>query len=55
MSYQIQVPRINAAVIMPNPVDFNTQFLISVTVSEETVTLEPAYFYSGEINSGEGS
>ena len=53
MSYQIQVPRINAAVITPNPVDFNTQFLISVTASEETVTLEPQYFYSGELYAGE--
>lgn len=53
MSYQVQVPRIDAAVITPNPVDFNAQFLLSVTVSEETVTLEPTYFYSGEVNSGE--
>ena len=53
MRYQIQVPRIDAAVITPNPVDFNTQFLISVTVSEVTVTLEPQYFYSGEIYAGE--
>ena len=53
MRYQIQVPRIDAAVITPNHVDFNTQFLTSVTVSEETVTLEPQYFYSGEIYAGE--
>lgn len=55
MSYQIQMPRIDAASITPNPVNMNTPFLISVTVSKNTVTLEPAYFYSGEINSGEGA
>lgn len=53
MSYQVQVPRIDSATISPNPVDFNTKFILSVIVSEETVTLEPYYYYSGDIYSGE--
>lgn len=55
MSYTAQIPRVDSAVIHPNPVDMNTPFLLSVSVIEETITLEPAYFYAGEINSGEGS
>ena len=53
MSYQVQVPRIDSASITPNPVDFNAKFLISVTVSEETITLEPYYYYSGDLYAGE--
>lgn len=53
MSYQVQVPRIDSASISPNPVDFNAKFAISVTVSEETITLEPYYYYSGDIYVGE--
>lgn len=53
MSYQIQVPRIDSASILPNPVSMNTKFLLSVLVVEETITLEPYYYYSGDIYSGE--
>ncbi len=53
MSYQIQVPRIDSASISPNPVGFNTKFLLSVLVSEETIILEPYYYYSGDIYAGE--
>ena len=53
MSYTAQIPRVDSATITPNPVDFNTQFMISVSVIEETVTLEPYYYYSGEIYAGE--
>lgn len=53
MSYTAQIPRVDSAVITPNPVDFNTKFVLSVSVSEETVTLEPYYYYSGEIYAGE--
>ena len=53
MRYQIQVPRIDSASIYPSPVNFNTKFLLSVTVSEETITLEPYFYYSGDLYSGE--
>ena len=53
MSYTAQIPRVDSAVITQNPVDFNTKFVLSVSVSEETVTLEPYYYYSGEIYAGE--
>ena len=53
MSYTAQIPRVDSAAITPNPVDFNTKFVLSVSVSEETVTLEPYYYYSGEIYAGE--
>lgn len=33
MSYQVKIPRIDSATISPNPVDFNTKFLLSVSVS----------------------
>lgn len=53
MSYQVQIPRIDSASIAPNPVDFNAKFLLSVVVSEETITLEPYYYYSGDLYAGE--
>lgn len=53
MSYQVQIPRVDSATISPNPVDFNTKFLLSVSVSEETITLEPYYYYSGDLYAGE--
>ena len=53
MSYQVQIPRIDSATISPNPVDFNTKFLLSVSVSGETITLEPYYYYSGDLYAGE--
>lgn len=53
MSYQVQIPRIDSASITPNPVDFNAKFLLSVAVSEETITLEPYYYYSGDLYAGE--
>lgn len=53
MSYQVQVPRIDSVSITPNPVDFNAKFLLSVSVSEETITLEPYYYYSGDLYAGE--
>lgn len=51
--YPFIIPRVDSAVITPNPVDFNAKFVLSVSVSEETVTLEPYYYYSGEIYAGE--
>lgn len=53
MSYEIEIPQVESARLSPNPVDFNTKFLISVEVIEKTITLEPQYYYSGEIYAGE--
>lgn len=53
MSYTAQVPRVSSASITPSPVDFNTKFLLSVSVVEDTITLEPYFYYSGEIYAGE--
>lgn len=52
-TYTILVPKITAATFAPNPADMNTRVLLSVTVTEETVYLEPAKYYSGEFYSGE--
>ena len=53
MSYEVQVPSVDAAVIAPNPVNMNTSFSLSVSLSEKIVTLEPYYYYSGDIHAGE--
>lgn len=53
MPYQVKVPDILSASLLPNPVDINFKFLISVVVTEKTVELEPYYYYSGDIYSGE--
>ena len=51
--YAVLVPRVTVASFSVDPVDFNTATVLSVTVTEETVYLEPTYYYSGEIFSGE--
>lgn len=53
MSYKVQVPRVLSSTISPNPVDFNTKFLLSVSVVEETITLEHYFYYSGDLYAGE--
>lgn len=51
--YTILVPRILSASFSGNPANMNTQTVLSVTVAEETIYLEPTYYHSGEIYSGE--
>lgn len=51
--YTIVLPQVAMASFAVNPVDMNTQTLLSVTVVEETVYLKPTYYYSGELFSGE--
>lgn len=51
--YAVVLPQVTGAVFSANPVDMNTQTLLSVTVVEETVYLESTYYYSGELFSGE--
>lgn len=53
MDYEVQIPKVESAVISPNPVYFNSSFTISVSIEEETIALEPYYYYSGDIYSGE--
>lgn len=51
--YTAQIPRIASALFAPNPVNMNTQTLLSVEVVEDTVILEPTWFYTNEIYCGE--
>lgn len=53
MYYTAQIPDITAAVIDPNPAAINAPVMLRVTVTERTVILEPYYYYSGDIFSGE--
>ena len=53
MSYTVQVPVVAEASITPNPVSTNGSFLLSATVIGQTITLEPYYYYSGDLYSGE--
>lgn len=40
-TYPILIPKILAAAFAPNPADINTKTRLTVTVTEETVYLEP--------------
>lgn len=51
--YSVTIPKITGALFSPNPADMNTTTKLAVTVTEETVTLEPYYYYSAEIYAGE--
>lgn len=52
-SYSILIPEITTAAFSVNPADMNSKTVLTVTVIEKTVILEPDFFYSGEIYSGE--
>ena len=51
--YSILIPEITSAMFSVNPADMNSKTSLSVTVIEKTIILEPYFFYSGEIYSGE--
>lgn len=51
--YTAQIPVIESASFTPNPAAMNTTTLLSVYITEETVTLEPVWAYSDEIYCGE--
>lgn len=51
--YTLLLPRVTAATITPNPAATDETLLLAVTVIEETIELEPTYYYSGEIFAGE--
>ena len=47
--YTAQVPKIAAAVLLPNPATINGKVKLQVTVIEETVIVYPSYYYSGDL------
>lgn len=51
--FTVLVPLIQAASFSANPANMNTQIVLSVSVAEETITLEPYYYHSGELYAGE--
>lgn len=53
MSYVIYVPEVQAASIVPNPVNANTAFVLAVLVAEIQKVLEPTIFYCGTFVCGE--
>ena len=53
MSTSVEVPKITAAEFVVNPANINTATKLRVYVVEETIILEPYYYYSGEIYGGE--
>lgn len=53
MEYEVLIPVISTASFSVNPVNINGATKISVSVIEQTITLEPEKIYSGEIYAGE--
>lgn len=53
MSYTLLVPHIDSVSIAPNPVNANTSFFISITVSEIEQLIEPIIIYSGTFYAGQ--
>lgn len=51
--YSILIPVITSSLFSVNPVDMNSKTVLSVTVTETTIILEPELLYSGELYSGE--
>lgn len=51
--YPVSLPKITAAAFTPNPVNINSKTVLAVTVTEETVYLEPYYYYCGDLFAGE--
>lgn len=49
----VNVPRVTAADISPNPVNVRSTFKISVTVTEVEEQLTPVWYFSGDLYAGE--
>lgn len=49
----VNVPKITAAAISPNPVNVRATFKISVTVTEVEEQLTPVWYFSGDLYAGE--
>lgn len=52
-SITVLLPQITAASVSPNPASINAKATLTVTVTESVITLEPYYYYAGEIYAGE--
>lgn len=53
MSYTVQIPDIINVEIQPNPVNINTNFILSVEASEKSIIIEPYFYFSDDIYAGE--
>lgn len=51
--YTAQIPVIVSASFAPNPANMNNPTVLSVQVTEQTVILEPTWFFTNEIYCGE--
>ena len=51
--YTVLVPEITSAMFSVNPAVINGKTVLSVSVTEKTIILEPEKIYSGEFYSGE--
>ena len=47
------VPKIAAAILIPNPASINGKVKLQVTVIEEAVVVYPSYYSSGDLFAGE--
>ena len=52
-SYTVNIPRITAAVFSSNPCSINEKVVLTVTVTEQNVTLTAQMIYAGELFAGE--
>lgn len=52
-TFTVLIPEITSASFSINPSVINGKTVLSVTVTEKTVILEPEKYYSGEFYSGE--
>ena len=49
----MSVPHISAASFSANPCTINEKIVLTVTVTEQNILLEPEVIYAGEIYAGE--
>ena len=52
-TYTVTMPKITAASFSVNPCTINEKIVLTVTVVEQSVTLEAEVIYAGEIYTGE--
>lgn len=52
-SFTVSIPKITAASFSKNPSSINEKVVLTVTVTEQSVTLTAQTIYTGEIYAGE--
>ena len=52
-SFTVNIPRITAASFSANPCSINEKIVLTVTVTEQSVSLEATTIYPGEIYAGD--